>query len=261
MASLEDKVVIITGSGAGIGQGIALHLAQFNVKLVLVDIKVDRNNETSQQCQAIGLSKDKILTLGCDVRKEEDLQNVVDTTIKTFGSIYGLVNNAGVGINQSIENLDMDNYDNTMRVNLRAPVYLSKLCIPYLKQSKGSVVNMSSILSQRGYPLLPVYSMTKAALNHFTHLFAAEMAEYGVRCNCICPGYTRSEFRANAGIVEPPDIHATQSSIIPLKRIGEPEDVGKLVKFLLSEESSYITGEEIRIDGGRANPVFQIISK
>ncbi|KAK6172120.1 hypothetical protein SNE40_018069 [Patella caerulea] len=258
MTSLEGKVIIITGASSGIGQGIAVHVAPYKPKLVLAARNITGLQATSLQCEKLGLVAKNILTVQCDVSKDDNLENLVDTTIKTFGSIYGLVNNAGYSTKANIEETDMKDYDGIMRVNLRAPFYLSKLCIPHLKNSKGCVVNMSSMVSKKGVPDIATYCLSKAALDHFTHLLAAEIGPSGVRVNSVSPGHISTEIFKKTGFSdeELTKKEAMIQEITPLRRLGQPEDVAKLVKFLLSDEASYITGETILVDGGTINPVF-----
>ncbi|XP_050409012.1 estradiol 17-beta-dehydrogenase 8 [Patella vulgata] len=258
MASLRGTVVIITGASSGIGRAIAVHLAPYKPKLVLAARRIAGLKDTSLQCQDKGLATDNILIVECDVSKDDNVQNLVDKTIKTFGSIYGLVNNAGYSRMGNTEQTDMKDFDEIMRVNFRAPFYLSKLCMPYLKQSKGSVVNISSVASKKGMTSVTPYSLSKAALDSFTHLLADEIGPSGVRVNSVNPGFTRTEFIDKIGLSEEAKAEMIASNVraTPLGKIAESEDVAKLVKFLLSDESSFITGEIICIDGGRGNPVF-----
>ncbi|KAK6167999.1 hypothetical protein SNE40_021911 [Patella caerulea] len=258
MTSLEGKSIIITGASFGIGQAIAVHLAPYKPKLVLAARNVTGLEVTRLECEKLGLSANNILTVQCDVSKDDNLQNLVDTTIKSFGSIYGLVNNAGYSTKGNIEETDMKDYDGIMRVNLRAPFYLSKLCLPHLKDSKGCVINMSSVVSKKGFLELVPYSLSKAALDHFTHLLAAEIGPFGVRVNSVNPGHIPTEIFPKIGFSEEriAEMESAVQTTTPLRRLGQTEDVAKLVKFLLSDEASYITGETILVDGGMINPVF-----
>ncbi|KAK6194924.1 hypothetical protein SNE40_000454 [Patella caerulea] len=235
MASLKGKVIIITGASSGIGQGIAVHLAPYKPKLVLAARGTAGLEATSKQCQDAGLAADSILTVQCDVSKDDNLENLVDTTIKTFGSIYGLVNNAGYGVIANIEQTDMKDYDGIMNVNLRAPFYLSKLCMPHLKTSKGCVINVSSIVSKMGIGVIAPYCLSKAALDHLTHLLAAETGPSGVRVNSVNPGYIRTPAHQKVGLAKEQIAQMETEHLIgtPLGRLGEVEDVSKLVKFLL----------------------------
>ncbi|KAK6194871.1 hypothetical protein SNE40_000408 [Patella caerulea] len=202
MASLEGKVIIITGGSAGIGKCIAVHLAPCKPKLVLAARGAAGLEATRVELQDIGLPVENILTVQCDVSKDDNLENLVDTTIKTFGSIYGLVNNAGCSAPGNIEEVDMKVYDTIMSVNLRGPFYLSKLCIPHLKRSKGCVINISSIVSKSLMTEVAPYCISKAGLDHFTHLLAAETGPFGVRVNSVNPGYTKTDFVDQLGLSE-----------------------------------------------------------
>ncbi|ESO91568.1 hypothetical protein LOTGIDRAFT_217315 [Lottia gigantea] len=252
MASLKDKVIIITGASSGIGRGIAVHLAKLQPKLALCSRDVDKLNETRELCQKHGLHKDNILVICCDLTIDSDIDHVIQTTVNTFKQIDSLINNAGIGKYQSISNTDMKVYDEMMNVNVRAPFYFSKVSLPYLKQTRGTIVNISSILGQTGLTAALAYSMGKASLDHFTRVLAADTAEFGVRVNCVSPGFTKSEFSLRAGLPQQAVIKIEKDMAVknPLGRVGEPDDVAKLVQFLISDDSSYITGEVICVDGG-----------
>ncbi|XP_060080329.1 glucose 1-dehydrogenase 2-like isoform X2 [Ylistrum balloti] len=216
MSALTDKVVIITGASSGIGASTCVHLSQYNPKLVLASRNVTNLTKVSQECQAKGLSSDRILVIQCDVDKENDLENLVDITISKFGQIDVLVNNAGSSVYRSIMETTLDMFDQTVRTNLRAPFYLSQLCIPHLIKTQ-------------------------------------DLAPKKVRVNSVNPGVIITNFQKNAGMAD--DIYTQyidrQKSLQPLGGAGDPEEVAKAIRFLASDESSFVTGQLIFVDGGR----------
>ncbi|XP_033762680.1 uncharacterized oxidoreductase SAR2567-like isoform X2 [Pecten maximus] len=202
MSSLTDKVVIITGASSGIGASTCVHLAKLKPKLVLASRNVDNLTKVSEQCQANGLSSESILIVHCDVDKEDDLRNLVDETVSKFGHIDVLVNNAGSSIYRSIMDTTLDMFDQTVRTNLRAPFYLSQLCIPHLIKTQGNIVNVSSISSTKAFPTAVAYCMAKAGLDHLTRTLAVDLAGKKVRVNSVNPGVIITNFQKNAGMAD-----------------------------------------------------------
>ncbi|XP_060080328.1 3-oxoacyl-[acyl-carrier-protein] reductase FabG-like isoform X1 [Ylistrum balloti] len=253
MSALTDKVVIITGASSGIGASTCVHLSQYNPKLVLASRNVTNLTKVSQECQAKGLSSDRILVIQCDVDKENDLENLVDITISKFGQIDVLVNNAGSSVYRSIMETTLDMFDQTVRTNLRAPFYLSQLCIPHLIKTQGNIVNISSISSTKAFPTAVAYCIAKAGLDHLTRTLAVDLAPKKVRVNSVNPGVIITNFQKNAGMAD--DIYTQyidrQKSLQPLGGAGDPEEVAKAIRFLASDESSFVTGQLIFVDGGR----------
>ncbi|XP_071506213.1 glucose 1-dehydrogenase-like [Diadema antillarum] len=189
MGSFDGKVVLITGASSGIGAVTAAQFAEDGASVVLVGRNEERLGKTSQECLSKGLSKDKVLTIKAEMSKEGDVQRTIETTIKHFGRLDVLVNNAGVVDVSTIlgDNL-MESYDWTMNINVRSVLHLSKLAAPHLIATKGSIVNVSSICGKRSVPNLLVYNISKNALDHFTRVTAVELASKGVRVNAVSPG-------------------------------------------------------------------------
>ncbi|XP_072178569.1 3-oxoacyl-[acyl-carrier-protein] reductase FabG-like [Diadema setosum] len=251
MGSFDGKVVLITGASSGIGAVTAVQFAEDGASLVLVGRNEERLGKTAQECLSKGLSKDKVLTIKADMAKEEDVQRIMDTTIEHFGRLDVLVNNAGVAYVTPIlgENL-MERYDWTMNVNVRSVLHLSKLAVPHLIATRGSIVNNSSVCGKRSVPYLLAYNLSKSALDHFTRVTAVEMASKGVRVNSVNPGSIVTPIHANFGTDED-QVRESAAKTYPLGRAGESEEVASVIKFLASDAASFITGETISVDGGR----------
>lgn len=172
MASLKSKLIIITGASSGIGAATAVHLAEYQPKLVLAARRLERLNDVAKQCEDKGCPADEILVVKCDVGIDEDLRNLIQMTIEKFKQIDVLVNNAGIGMYKSMMDISMDDYDKVMRINLRSPFYLCQLCIPHLIRTQGNIINVSSMLSQRAFPSVISYGISKAGLDQFTNTLA-----------------------------------------------------------------------------------------
>ncbi|XP_063420081.1 dehydrogenase/reductase SDR family member 7-like isoform X1 [Mytilus trossulus] len=172
MASLQDKVTIITGASSGIGESTALLFAESKAKVVLAARNVENLEKVASLCQSKGLSKNDILVIPCDVTNEENLKTLVDETVKKFGRIDVLINNAGRGNMGNVMATSATTLDDTMNTNFKSSYNLSRLCVPHLIKTQGSIVNVSSLLGQRAGPHISAYCIAKAALDMFTHLLA-----------------------------------------------------------------------------------------
>ncbi|XP_072178568.1 3-oxoacyl-[acyl-carrier-protein] reductase FabG-like [Diadema setosum] len=252
MGSFDGKVVLITGASSGIGAVTAFHFAEDGASLVLAGRNEERLGKTAQECLSKGLSKDKVLTIKAEMTKEEDVQRIMDTTIKHFGRLDVLVNNAGVVDVTTIlgEHL-MESYDWTMNINVRSVLQLSKLAAPHLIATKGSIVNNSSICGKRSLKLLLVYNISKSALDHFTRVTAIELASKGVRVNSVNPGVIVTPIHGALYGKDDDQVRDFAAKDHPLGRAGESDEVASVIKFLASDAASYITGEVISVDGGR----------
>ncbi|XP_060591911.1 uncharacterized oxidoreductase Mb1385-like [Ruditapes philippinarum] len=293
MASLlKDKVVLITGAGDvnGIGAATAVHMALFGPKFVLSGRKQETLDEVGDLMEKVGVTRENLLLVVADVTIDTDQERLVKSAIDKFGQLDVLINNAAITayhttLDTTMEEFDnvmrtnlrapfylsklclpyliktkgtyttMEEFDNVMRTNLRAPFYLSKLCLPYLIKTKGNIVNVSSISGQRTFTAEAPYGISKAGLDHFTKILAMEVAEHGVRVNSVNPGVIRTKIQQKGGMS--PQQYAEyierQKLKHPLGNIGEPIDVAKAITFLASDDSSFITGELIFVDGGRHN--------
>ncbi|XP_062619196.1 uncharacterized oxidoreductase TM_0325-like isoform X1 [Saccostrea cucullata] len=252
----KGKVFLITGASSGIGEGIAVHMARCGASLSLTGRNEVNLETVKERCLKEGLSPEKILLSVGDISSREFRGSLVDQTIQTFGKLDVLVNNAGMAKSIEISKDTEENFDQIMDVNIKAAYFLTQKAIPYLKATKGCIINNSSVLSTCVIPEISencVYSMTKAAMDAFTRNLAIELAPFGIRVNSVRPGITMSNL-ARHNITDEETFNKMMTkfgSENPSGRNGTPEDVANAVAFLASDKSSYITGQDIVIDGGR----------
>ncbi|KAK6194447.1 hypothetical protein SNE40_000080 [Patella caerulea] len=258
MESLKDSVVIITGASAGIGRGTAIYFSKLGCKLSLTGQNKAKLDETVSLCTEAGLSSDNILTTIGDLRQETTRKSVIDSTIAKFSRLDVLINNAGTLYTSLTLSTPEENYDDVMDVNMKAPFLLTQLAAPHLIQSKGCIVNVSSICGSKVMPEIGVYCMSKAALDMFTQCVALELAPKGVRVNAVNPGTVVSDIHrrpnTNSKYSNDEDYQkflVQQGGRHPLGRVGQPEDVAKTIAYLASDQASYITGQLLYVDGGR----------
>ncbi|ESP04767.1 hypothetical protein LOTGIDRAFT_109554, partial [Lottia gigantea] len=245
------------GASSGIGRGTAVHFAKLGSKLSLHGRDGATLEETATLCIEAGASKDNILTELGDVRDESIREKIINKTIEKFGSLDVLVNNAGVLCSMPTLQTPNDNFDMVMDTNLKAPFALTKLAAPHLIKSKGSIVNVSSLGGARAFPLIGVYCMSKAALDMFTECICLELAPQGVRVNSVNPAIVvsnihrrqiNSPFKSDEALTQ---FITQQNDLHPLGRVGQPEDVAQAIAFLASDQSSFISGQTLFLDGGR----------
>ncbi|OWR47820.1 3-dehydroecdysone 3alpha-reductase [Danaus plexippus plexippus] len=242
--SFKNKVVLVTGASSGIGAAAAEAFSSEGAQVVMVG-----RNET--KLSAVASKCNKPFVIRADVADDDDARRIIDDTIKKFGKLDVLVNNAGMGSNTAtlLEGDIMKDYDNLMSVNLRAVVHLTKLAAPHLIKTKGNIVNISSIAGTLT-PVIPttiIYYVTKAGLNHFSACAALELGREGVRVNTVSPGPVQTDFFTNSK-------YELQHSFIKkntiLNRISESEEIADLVLFLASDKAKGITASNFVSDNG-----------
>jgi NAD(P)-dependent dehydrogenase (short-subunit alcohol dehydrogenase family) len=246
MERLKSKVALITGGGSGIGRSTCLLFAQEGAKVVVADYVADGGSETVRQIKAAGGDASFVLT---DVSKSADVQNMIATTVKTYGRVDVLFNNAGIeGPSSKIANYKEEDWDRVIAIDLTS-VYLGmKYVLPeMLKQSGGVILSTASVAGLVGFPGSGAYAAAKAGVINMTRMVALEYADKNIRVNCICPG-----------IIETPMVdrvvgNRSKDRVIkaePIGRLGRPEDIANAALFLASDESSFATGAPFIIDGG-----------
>lgn len=258
MKNFENKVIIITGAAMGLGLAAAKELAARGAQLTLVDF-----NEKSLQEAKDDISKafpqNKIVTVVADVSDEQAVKHYIDETLKAFGRIDGLYNNAGIeGRQASITEYDLAIFKKVIDINLMGVYYAMRYIIPVMqKQAYGRIVNVASVGGIRGVMNQVPYVATKHAVSGMTKNAALEYGKDGITTNAIAPGAILTPMVAEAfKQVNPQDPKAAETEYAkanPTKRLGLPEEVAKVVAFLLSEDASYINGQTIAIDGGQSN--------
>lgn len=244
---LNGKIVLITGATRGIGRTIALGLAKQGSHVVF-------NFREGKEAAAEDLKKELLdagatdaTALPFDITQTEQMTQVIKKFLEEKGQITGLVNNAGISRDQLVLRLKEEEVQQTLDTNLKGSIMLTQaLSRSFLRAKDVSVINMSSVVGLMGNTGQIAYAASKAGLIGFTKSYAKELSSRNVRCNAICPGFIRTDMTDTLD----EKVKETYLSSIPLKRFGETEEVANLVNFLLSNASSYITGEAIKIDGG-----------
>lgn len=257
MSGLKDKVALITGASGGIGCATAVEFARAGSKVSLTGRNEEKLKATEKLCIEAGLSEEKILIVLADVTKQEDILKIIEKTIEKFKQIDVLVNNAGSVSTGGFENLDLDVFDEMLNTNTKSVFRVSRAALPHLLQSKGSIVNVSSIAGTRPLPYCFAYSTAKAAVNHMTQMMALELAPKGVRVNSVNPGVIMTDIfiKPGAHMSHAPEnidkFYASMASAHPMQRVGRPEEVAKTILFLASDASPFMSGAIVPIDGAR----------
>lgn len=256
MSSLKSKVVLITGASSGIGEGTAVHFAKLGARLSLAGRSVENLTRVVGLCREQGLAENDILTIPGDINKDDDRKTLVESTIEKFGKLDVLVNNAGMCYYVRISAATPQMYDELMETNVRSHVFLTQLAMPHLIESKGSIVNISSICGPKPMPEVGVYCMSKAAMDMFTQCLALELAPHGVRVNAVNPGTIVSNLaRRETGSYQDEELYKKflekQTEVHPLGRVGLPEDCAEAIAFLASDSARFISGQILFVDGGR----------
>ncbi len=242
---LTNQTALVTGGTRGIGKAIALKLAKMGADIaVIATSDKEQAKETIAELQETGVKARLYL---CDVSKEKTVNETVEKILKEYGHIDILVNNAGITKDKIFMAMEESDIDSVIDINLKGTLFVTKACIrPFLKQRRGNIINISSIVGLMGNAGQANYAASKAGIVGFTKTIAKEYAARGIRCNAVAPGYIRTDMTDSIS----EETSKKMKEMIPAKRFGEAEDVANLVAFLAVDESSYITGQTIKIDGG-----------
>ncbi len=245
--SLKNKVALITGASRGIGEAVARGLAQAGADLAIASRKLPDLEKVAAEVIKTGR---KCLPVAAHVGRTEEIQNLVKKVVGEFGRIDILVNNAATNPTMA-QALDVDEraWDSIMNLNLKGLFFLSQAVARVMKEKGGGkIINVSSIAGISP-DLLPIYSISKAAVIMATKVMAMQWAQYNIRANCIAPGLTKTKF--SEALWNNPDILKPAMALTPMGRVGEPEEMVGAVLYLASDASSYVTGQVIAIDGGK----------
>jgi meso-butanediol dehydrogenase/(S,S)-butanediol dehydrogenase/diacetyl reductase len=240
---LTNKTAIITGGGSGIGQACAWAFYQEGANVVLFGRREDKLKETAQELGS------RAMTVSGDMTRSEDLDRLVQETLSKFHRIDILVNNAGLFKGAPLHEISDEQYDEMMNINMRAVFQLTRRVLPVMMEQKsGNIIHISSILGIIAVPQVAVYNISKGALNQFSRSIAVEYGSYGIRSNSICPGLIETDMTAD--LMKDETLMQEWSKGYPIGRFGKPEDVASACLFLASDESSFITGTVLPVDGG-----------
>jgi NAD(P)-dependent dehydrogenase (short-subunit alcohol dehydrogenase family) len=246
-----ERVVLVTGATSGIGIAVSLRFAENAARISAVG-----RNETAlaEVRHAIEANRGKPLSIVADVTNAADAKRAIDETVDTFGRLDVLVNAAGHISAGTIENTPLAAWDAMMDVNLRAVFHLMQLAAPHLIQTKGNIVNVSSVTGLRSFPGVLAYCVSKAGVDQLTRCAALELAPKGVRVNAVNPGVVITEIHKRGGMSEADYGRFLEHSKTthPIGRVGEAREIAELVFYLASEKAAWITGATYPIDGGRS---------
>lgn len=244
---MADKHVLVTGGGSGIGEGIVHVLAGRGWHVVVNDVDADKAAAVAKAVGGIALPGDV----------DKDAERLIAESVKQCGALHGLVNNAGIIMRSMLESVPDEHLDRVFSVNLRATVRLSRFALPHLESTGGSIVNISSIAAEIAQVGGGLYSASKAGVSAFTRQAAAEWGPKGVRVNAVAPGLIRTAMAE--AVYSVPETYEKRRAMIPLKKIGKPENIGTVVAFLLSDDAEYVSGQIIEVDGGFSHTLIGLL--
>ncbi len=244
---LSGKVAVVTGSSKGIGLAIARGFAENGAKVVISSRKQEAVEQVAEDFRKEGF---EAVGIACHVGVKEQRENLITQTIKTYGQIDILVNNAAINpVYGPLEATEDAIFDKIMNVNVKAPWALANLAQPHMKESGGgSIINISSVEGIHPGDGLGLYSMTKAAMNMLSKNQAKEWGRHGIRANAVCPGLVKTKFSQSLWSNE--KLVANYERMVPLRRIASPEEIVGIVVLLASDAGSYMTGGLYSADGG-----------
>jgi NAD(P)-dependent dehydrogenase (short-subunit alcohol dehydrogenase family) len=245
----KNRVVVITGSGSGIGRACAAEFAKEGAQVVVADINSEAAKETVQLIEASGGTAFAVQT---DVSNPASVQKLVEQTIEKFSAVHAVVNNAAIQVNKTVEDTTFEEWNQQLSINLGGVFLCSKYFLPHLRETKGNIVNMSSVNGFFVEPTCAGYCATKAAIIGLTKAMAIDHGPQGIRVNCICPGYIDAGLAEGYFQSQPDPAKARQEAgkLHALWRIGKPEEVGRVAVFLASDDASFVTGSSFVVDGG-----------
>ena len=241
------KVALVTGGAQGIGKGIAAYLLQHDWRVVIADI----DQEAGEQCVAALGPNSGLRFIAADVAREPDVERLIEEARTWGGGLDALINNAGIAQahNGPVEQLDLKDWQRKLDVNLTGPFLMTKHAVPALREARGAIVNIASTRALQSEPDSEAYAAAKGGLVALTHALAISLGP-DIRVNCISPGWIDVRAWQADAPSQPEPLRQLDHDQHPAGRVGEPQDVAALVHYLISAESSFVTGQNFIIDGG-----------
>lgn len=247
---LTNRTALVTGATSGIGRATALRIAGAGAAVAITGRKSSALADLAAEIESLG---GRAVALVADLTQRTDRERLVARALEDLGGLDLLVNAAGVIATGTVENTSLEAFEAMFALNTTAPFHLMQLTTPALKLRKGAVVNVSSVTGIRAFPGVLSYCSSKAALDQLTRCAALELAEHGVRVNAVCPGVVVTELHKRGGMDDTRYAGFLEHSRTthPLGRVGDADEVARLIAFLGFGESGWITGVTVPIDGGR----------
>jgi 3-oxoacyl-[acyl-carrier protein] reductase len=240
---LKDKIALVTGGASGIGENTVTRFAEEGAKVVINDVDLEAANALAERIKSAG---GESMAIKADVSSRSEVESMLDETLKRFGRLDILVNNAGINRDTLAKKMSEEQWDAVIDVNLKGTFLCAQAAArPMMEQNYGKIINTSSI-GALGNVGQANYAASKAGVIGLTRTLALELARYNINVNCVSPGATKTPMTAKL----PAEIAEKLTKMIPLRRFAEPSEIANLHAFLASDESSYITGQVIFIDGG-----------
>jgi 2-deoxy-D-gluconate 3-dehydrogenase len=247
---LTGRIAIVTGGGRGIGRSVALRLAEAGADVCVTARTAKQLEETAAGVRACGRSA---LAVAADATDAAAVGRVVERTVEELGGLHLLVNNAGMELAKPLLDTGEQEYDRLMATNVKSMFLFTKAAGPhFIGQKYGRIVNMASVGAFTAAPNQSIYHLSKAAVAHFTRAMAIEWARHGIAVNAVAPGWTRTELISH--LLEDREKLDRYVKTIPMRRLGEPDDIAPMVAFLCSDLAAYMTGAVVVIDGGLMVP-------
>lgn len=245
----QGKTAIVTGGGKGIGKAIALRLARDGANIGILDVRMDSANGSVEEISQLGVNA---MAVECDVTDYSQVKEAAAKVHSELGSIDILINNAGIDVSQFFVDTNEPAWDRMIDINYKGFLIASHVCVPYMMaQKSGNIVSLGSDAGRVGNSGEVVYCGTKAAIMASSKALARELARFNIRVNCVSPGPVQTDLLAGLHEGEKGQkIMEAVAKMIPMRRLGVPEDVADVVAFFVSDDSRYLTGQVLSVDGG-----------
>ncbi|MFB6167178.1 MAG: SDR family NAD(P)-dependent oxidoreductase [Candidatus Nanohaloarchaea archaeon] len=237
---VEGMSVVVTGGSSGIGRAIAKRFVEEEADVVIGDIDEEKGERVAEEIGATFVK--------CDVSEYGQVESLVERAVEENGKLDCMVNNAGIGATEGIEDMDMESYHDIISVDLDGVMYGCKAAAPHLKETEGCIINIASIYGLVGDVGATAYNAAKGGVANLTRSVADDLAQHNVRVNSICPGFVETPMTEDA--LEDEDFRNHVLGETPLGRVAQPQEIAGAAVFLASDEASYITGVNLPVDGG-----------